>query len=61
VKKYVAAVAGKEKETQDETQFTAKIGGKNQFGSQVLSFCVKFSFPVLRFHSELVDFGFDSE
>ncbi len=32
-------------EGQGRTQFTIKIGGKNQFRSQLLSF-VKFSFPV---------------
>jgi hypothetical protein len=33
------------KETQGETQFTSKIGGKfNLFGSQLFRF-VKFSFP----------------
>jgi len=31
------------KETQDETQFTIKIGAKTQFGSQLFPF-VKFSF-----------------
>jgi hypothetical protein len=35
----------REKERQDETQFTTKIGGKTSFGSQL--FCsAKFSFPV---------------
>ncbi len=33
VKKYVTAVAGgEEKETQDETQFTTKVGGKTSLG-----------------------------
>ncbi len=35
----------KKKARQDETQFTTKTGGKNQFGSQLFCF-VKFSFPV---------------
>jgi hypothetical protein len=33
------------KERQDETQFTNKIGGKTNLGSNYLCF-VKFSFPV---------------
>jgi hypothetical protein len=41
VKIYLASVkALREKERQDETQFTIKIGGKNQFGSQLfISLC----------------------
>ncbi len=35
------------KERQDETEFTTKIGGKNQSGSQLFCF-VKFSFLVTR-------------
>jgi len=46
VKIHVAAVqALRKKETQDETQFTTKIGGKTRFGSQLFPF-VKFSFSV---------------
>ncbi len=42
----VAAVeALSEKERQDETQFTTKIGGKTSLGPSYLAF-VKFSFPV---------------
>jgi hypothetical protein len=51
-----AVQALREKETQDETQFTTKIGGKtNYFGSQSFPF-VKFSFPVRRlmpYHAKL--------
>jgi hypothetical protein len=47
VKIYVAAVeALKNKERQDETQFTTKTGGKTSFGSQLFCF-VKFSFSVI--------------
>ncbi len=35
----------RKKETQDETQFTTKIGGKTSFGPSLFPF-VKFSFPV---------------
>jgi len=35
----------REKERQDETQFTTKIGGKTSLGSQLYCFA-KFSFPV---------------
>jgi hypothetical protein len=43
----VAAMeAIREKERQDETQFTIKIGGKTSFGSQLFCFA-KFSFPSL--------------
>jgi hypothetical protein len=45
VKIYVAAVqALRKKETQDETQFTTKIGGKISLGSSYISFC-KFFIP----------------
>ncbi len=48
MKIYVAAVqALRKKETQDETQFTTKIGGKTSLGPQLFLF-VKFSFPVTR-------------
>jgi hypothetical protein len=44
---YVAVVeALGEKDRQDETPFTIKIGGKTSFGSQLFGF-VKFSFPVM--------------
>ncbi len=47
MKIYVAAVeALKNKERQDETQFTTKTGGKTSFGSQLFCF-VKFSFSVI--------------
>jgi hypothetical protein len=46
VKIYVAAMqALRKKETQDETQFTTKIGGKTSFNSPLFPFA-KFSFPV---------------
>jgi hypothetical protein len=44
----VAAVqALRKKETQDETQFTTKIGGKTSLGPSYF-LLVKFSFPVPR-------------
>jgi hypothetical protein len=53
VKIYVAAVeALKNKERQDETQFTTKTGGKTSFGSQLFCF-VKFSFSVMHFDAQL--------
>jgi hypothetical protein len=47
VKNDVAAVARK-KETQAETQFTTKIGGKTSLGPSSFFPFVKFSFPVMR-------------
>jgi hypothetical protein len=45
VKMYVAAVEALRKmETQGETQFTTKIGGKTSFGSQL--------FPFVNFHPQ---------
>ncbi len=38
----------RKKETQDETQFTTKIGGKTSLGPSYLLSFVKFSFPVTR-------------
>jgi len=48
VKIHVVAVqALRQKETQDETQYTTKIGGKTSLGPQLCPL-VKFSFPVTR-------------
>jgi hypothetical protein len=48
VKIHVLAVqALRQKETQDETQYTTKIGGKTSLGPQLFPL-VKFSFPVTR-------------
>jgi hypothetical protein len=48
VKIYVTAVkALRKKESQDETQFTTKIGGKTSLGPNYFLF-VEFSFPLKR-------------